>query len=95
MFVTYREDFVMNTGNENTILVDEESSFTRFSMLSPLVFESVNNKDYFSLLIDSNSFGTVNCDAHIKTKTEYSINHVFKSKTFPELNTLHHICEPE
>ena len=64
-------------------------------MFSPLFFESVNNKDYFPLLIDSNSFATVNCDARLNTKAEYSINYASKFKTIPELNTLHHICEPE
>ena len=43
----------------------------------------------------SNSFGTVDYDAHTKTNIYYSINRVFKSITIHELNTLHQDCELE
>ena len=44
---------------------------------------------------DSNGFGTVEYDADINTKTDYSINHVFKFMTIQELKTPQHICETE
>ena len=34
-------------------------------------------------------------EAHIDTKIDYSINHVFKTMSVFELNTLHIICEVE
>ena len=34
-------------------------------------------------------------EAHINTKIDYSINHVFKSMSVAELDTLHTICEVE
>ena len=37
----------------------------------------------------------VDYDAHINTKIDYTINHVFRSMTVQELNTLHTICELE
>ena len=36
-----------------------------------------------------------NNDAHINTNIDFTINHVFKSMTVQELNTLHTICELE
>ena len=44
---------------------------------------------------DSNNFCTVDNDAHIKTKIDYSINHVFISMSIQELNKMHPICELE
>ena len=62
-------------------------------MSSPVVFESVKNKDYFPPLNGSNSFGTADYDAQINTKIKCSINHIFKLMTIHEPNTLHQICE--
>ena len=68
-------------------VVDEDSSFNQHPKSLPLVFDSVKNFCYFSPLNDSNSFGTVDYDAQINTKMNYSINHVFKSMSIQELNT--------
>ena len=38
---------------------------------------------------------TIDYEAHINTKIDYTINHVFRSMTVQELNTLHTICELE
>ena len=65
------------------------------SFSSPLVFDSVEIKYYFPLLIDSNSAGTVDYDAYMITKINHSINHVFKSITIQKLNSQYHICELE
>ena len=41
LFVSYPEGFIMNAGNKNQIVVDEEPSFTQSSMSPPLVFDSM------------------------------------------------------
>ena len=38
---------------------------------------------------------TIDYDAHINTKIDHTINHVFRSLTVQELNALHTICELE
>ena len=43
----------------------------------------------------SNNFATIDYDAHINTKIDHTINHVFHSMTVQEHNTLHTICEVE
>ena len=43
----------------------------------------------------SNDVATIDYDAHINKKIDYTINHVFRSMTVQELNTLHTICELE
>ena len=43
----------------------------------------------------SNNFATIDFDGQINTKIDYNINHVFRSMTVQELNTLHTICELE
>ena len=42
LFVTCRENIIMNTGNENKIVVDKVSPFSRKPTCSPLVFDSRN-----------------------------------------------------
>ena len=55
-----------------------------------------SNKNYtFPALNISNRFATLDYDAHINTKIDFTINHVFKSMTVQELNTLHTYCELE
>ena len=49
----------------------------------------------FPALNVSKSFATLDYDAHINTKIDFTINHVFKSMTVQELNTLHTVCEFE
>ena len=55
-----------------------------------IVLDNSNNKFVFPALNVSNNFATIDYDAHIDT-----INHVFRSMTVQELNTLHTICELE
>ena len=55
-----------------------------------------SNQTYiFPALNISNNFATIDYDAHIKTKIDFTINHVFKSMTVQELNTLHTVCDLE
>ena len=58
-------------------------------------FDTSNQKYIFPALNVSNNFATLDYDAHIRTKIDSTINHVFKSMTVQELNTLHTVCELE
>ena len=60
-----------------------------------VVLDTSSNKFIFPALNVSNNFATIDYDAHINTKIDYTINHVFRSMTVQELNTLHTICELE
>ena len=95
LFVNYCAGFNMHTGNKNPIVLDKSSSFSPQPMSSPIVFNSVKIKFYFTPLNDSNSFGIVNYDAHFNTKIVYSINHSLKPMSIQQLITLHHISELE
>ena len=63
--------------------------------LGRIVFDNYNVKFIFPALKVSTSFVTVDYDAHINTKVDYTTNHVFRSMTVQELNTLHTVCELE
>ena len=63
--------------------------------LGKIVLDTSNNKFVFPALNVSNNFATIDYDAHINTKIDYTINNVFRSMTVQELNTLHTICELE
>ena len=58
-------------------------------------FDASNQKYIFPALKVSNSFATLDYNAHIKTKIDFTINHVFKTLTVQELNTLQTVCELE
>ena len=79
----------MHTGQPNPhSMIDEYIS-------GKIVLDTSKNKFIFPALIVSNNFATIDYDAHINTKIDYTINHVFRSMTVQELNTLHTICELE
>ena len=58
-------------------------------------YDDTNKKYIFSALNISNNFATLDNDAHIITQIDFTMNHVFKSMSVQELNTLHTICELE
>ena len=60
-----------------------------------IVLDNSNNKFIFPALNVSNNFATIDYEAHINTKIDYTINHVFRSMTVQELNSLHSVCELE
>ena len=60
-----------------------------------IALDNSNNKFIFPALNVSNNFATIDYDAHFNTKIDYTINHVFRSMTVQELNTLHTVCELE
>ena len=56
-------------------------------------FDTSNQKHIFPALNVANNFATLH--AHINTKIDFTINHVFKSMIVQDLNTLHTVCELE
>ena len=87
LFVTFTDGFNLRTGQPNPLsMIDEYIS-------GKLVLDTSNNKFVFLALNVSNNFATIDYDAHINTKIDYTINHVFRSMRVHELNTLHTICE--
>ena len=79
----------MHTGQPNPhSMIDEYIS-------GEIVLDTSNNKFLFPALNVSNNFDTIDFDAHKNTKIDYTTNHVFRSMTVQELNTLHTICELE
>ena len=60
-----------------------------------IVLNNSNTKYVFPALSISNNFATIDYDAHINTKIDYTINRVFRSMTVQELNTLQTVCELE
>ena len=87
LFVTYAEGFNMHTGQPNP------SSKINEYISGKIVLNNSNNKYVFPALNVSNNFATRDYDAHINTKTDYIINHLFRSMTVQEVNTLHTVCE--
>ena len=95
LITTYLEGFNMSTANKNPIVVAEDLSFSQQPRSSLLVFDSVKSKWNFHPPNDSNSFGTVDYDAQVFANIDFSMNHVLKSMSTHELDTLDHICEIE
>ena len=81
--------FNMHTGQPNP------HSMIHEYISGKIVLGTSSNKFIFPALNVSNNFATIDYDAHINTKIDYTINHVFRSMTVQELNTLHTICEFE
>ena len=54
-----------------------------------LVFDNSNNQYVFPTLNVSNKFPTIDNDAYLNTKFDYTVNHVFRYMTVQERNTLH------
>ena len=89
LFVTYTEGFDMHTEQPNpSSMINEYFSGT-------IVLNNSNNNYVFPALNVSNNFATIDYDAHINTKTDYTINHVFRSMTVQELNIFHTVWELE
>ena len=82
LFVIYTDGFNMHTGQPNPrSMIDEYTSGKK-------VLDNSKNKFVFPALNVSNNFATIDFDAQIITKIDYTINHVFRSMTVQELNTL-------
>ena len=89
IFVTYLDGFDMNNGQPRPhSILDQKIS-------GKIQFDTSNKKYIFPALNVSNNFATLDYDAHINTKSDFTINHVFKPMTVQELKTLHTLCELE
>ena len=89
IFVTYLDGFDMNNGQPRPHSLIGQNIRRRKQ------FDTSNQKYRFPALNVSNNFATLDYDAHINTKIDSTINHVIKSMTVQELNTLHTVCELE
>ena len=79
----------MNTGQSKPhSIIDQNIS-------GKIQFDNCNQKYMFLALNVLNYFANIDYDAHINTKSDFTINHVFKSMAVEELNTLHTVCELE
>ena len=89
IFVTYLDGFDMNNGQPRPHSIIDQNINGRIQ------FDTSNQKYIFPALNYSNKFATLDYDAHINTKIDFTINHVFKTMTVQELITLHTVCELE
>ena len=79
----------MNTGQPRPhSIVDRTIS-------GPIQFDTSNQKYILPALNVSNNFATLDYDAPINTKIDFTINHVFKSLTVQELNNPNTVCKLE
>ena len=60
-----------------------------------LILDPHKNQCVFPAINVLNNFVTINYDAHINTKINYTFIHVFRFMTVHNLNTLHTVCELE
>ena len=89
IFVTYLDNFDINNGQPRPhSMIDQK-------IIGKIQFDTSNQHYIFPALNVSNNFATLDYDAHINTKIDFTINHVFKSMKVQELNTLHTVCELE
>ena len=79
----------MNTGQPKPHSILDQN------LSGKIQFDNSNKKYIFLAINISNNFATIDYDAHINTKLDFTINHVFESMTVQELNTLHTVCELE
>ena len=89
ILVTHLDNFDMNTGQPKPHLIKDQN------ISGKIQFDNSNKKYIISALNISNNFATIDYDAQINTKIDFTINHVFISMTVQELNTLHTVCELE
>ena len=87
--VTYTDCINMHTGQPNPQSINNEY------ISGKIVLDNSNIKFKFPALNFSDNFATIDYDAHMNTKIDYTINHVFRSMLVQELNTLHTVCELE
>ena len=88
----------MHTGKPNPLQLPQNEQYNQLTtqLISGKLIHT-QNKFLFPALnsSSSNNFATIDYEAHINTKIDYSINHVCESMSVAELNTLHTICEVE
>ena len=82
----------MHTGKRNLLQLPEDEQYNNLSteLISCKLVYAQNNLP-FPALNSSNTFATFD-EALLNTKKDYFINHVFKTMSVAEFNTLHTIC---
>ena len=99
LFVSYTEGFDINTGERNPSILPQNEQFNQYSSeyhkITGKLIEDKDKKYLFPPLNSTNNFATIDYETQINTKIDYAINHVFKTMTVSELNTLHTVCELE
>ena len=80
--LTYTDGFNMHTGQPNPQPMINES------ISGKIASDNSYNKILFPALNVSNNFATIDYDAQINKRIDYTINHVSRSMTVQELNTL-------
>ena len=88
-FVTYNNGFNMHTG-----LPNPHSKMNEY-ISGKLTLDTHKNQYVFPALNVSNNFATIDYEAHIITKIDYTINQDFRSMTVQELKTILTVCELE
>ena len=89
IFVTYLDGFEMKIGQLRPHSIIDQNISGRIQ------FNTSDQKYKFPALNVSNNFATLDYDAHINTKIDFTMNHLFKSMAVQEINTLHTVCELE
>ena len=86
----------MQTGKPNPLQLPQDEQYNQLTtqLISGKLIHT-KDKLLFPALISLNNFATIDYEAQINTKLDFLINHVFKSMSVAELNTLHTICEVE
>ena len=80
----------MHTGKRNPLHLPHNQLNTQ---LNSGKLKHTQDKIHFPALNSSYNFATIDYEAHINSKSDCFINHVFESMSVAELNTLHTICE--
>ena len=81
-FTQYSDTFVANTDGFNMLTGQPNpQSMINEYISGKIGLDNSNNKFKFPALNVSNNFATFDYDAHINTKIDYTINHVFRSMT--------------
>ena len=86
----------MHTGKHNALQLPQNDQYNQLTtqLISGKLVHT-QDKFLFPALNSCNNFVTNYYEAQINTKIDYSINHVFKSMSVAELDTLHTICGVE
>ena len=86
----------MHTGKPNPLQLPQNEQYNQFTtqLISGTLIHT-QDEFLFPVLNSSNNFATIVYEAHENTKIDYYINHVVKSISVAELNTLHTNCEVE
>ena len=75
IFVTYLDGFDVNTGQPKPHSIFDQT------ISGNIKYDDSNKRYIFPAWNISNNFATLDYDAHINTKIDFTINHVFKSMT--------------